>query len=358
MALNDRTRRRCRSPEGERAEAARVVVVSPTWIGDVVMSLPLVGLLASAPEVRLTVAARGAAGRVYWGVNGVSDLVASPDAGRARRIGVLRAVVRTTRAEGALILPPSFSSAFGCWLGGARTRVGFRSDARRLLLSASLDPRPLIGEHLSDNYLRLGRLLLDGLGVRADRSFVTPKPRIFERERAAVREKLERALTEAGVYAVVVPGASYGPAKSWPAEKYRELVRRLSMETFVVLAGAGPERALCAAVADGLAGVANLAGQTSLGEFMALLGGAGVVVANDSGAPHLAASLGVPVVVIFGSTSPRWTSPLGESVRVVYEPVHCSPCFRKRCPTRLECFEAVSAERVFEAARSSLRVAR
>ncbi|MGD8414719.1 MAG: glycosyltransferase family 9 protein, partial [Candidatus Latescibacterota bacterium] len=81
---------------------------------------------------------------------------------------------------------------------------------------------------------------------------------------------------------------------------------------------------------------------------------ASVVVANDSGSPHLAASVGAPVVVIFGSTSPDWTAPMGQSVEVVRHPVHCSPCFRKTCPTNLECFDGVSVGEVLEKTRAYL----
>lgn len=335
-------------------DVAKVVLVSPTWLGDAVMSLPLVGFLGSAKDVSLTVAVRGATGRVYWGLEGLNDLVVSPDNGRLRRIWGQRAVTRRIDADGALILPPSFSSALGVLLGGVRTRVGFRSDARRCLLTESIDPRPLRNEHLSENYLRLGRLLLGKLGVSPGDVFATPKMKTLESERNAVAARLDRVNAK-GDYAVVVPGATYGSTKSWPAEKYRELVRLLSREIFVVLGGSGAERGLCAAVGDGASRAVNLAGETTLGEFAALLECARVVVANDSGAPHIAASLGVPVVVIFGSTSPRWTAPLGKEVHVIREPVHCSPCFRRRCPTRLECYEGISVGRVLDTTRTVLK---
>jgi heptosyltransferase-2 len=146
----------------------------------------------------------------------------------------------------------------------------------------------------------------------------------------------------------------YGPTKYWPSAKYRKLVRKLCAEVPVVLAGGGGEVDLCDEIAGDVPGVFNLAGATSLGELFALLEGARVVVANDSGAPHAAASLGTPVVVIFGSTSPVWTRPLGEQVRVVREPVHCSPCFLQECPTRLECYEGIEVEHVYAEALGAM----
>lgn len=333
------------------SRAFKVAVVAPTWLGDAVMSLPLLGCLAAAPELRPTVIARKNAGRVYWGADGAADLVLLPEEGRLARIARVRAILRRIGPDAALLLPPSFSSALGCLLAGVGTRVGVASDGRRLLLTDGLAPGALREEHLSENYLRLGRKLLSRLGIGAERPFTPSKVRSLESDRSRIAGWLGARGVRPGGYAVVVPGATYGTTKAWPAEKYRALVRRLSDALPVVLAGAPAERELCERVGAGIRGAESLAGETTLGELIALLENARVVVANDSGAPHLAASLGAPVVVIFGSTSPRWTAPLGEKVRVIREPVHCSPCFLKKCPTRLECFEGITVERVYEAAR-------
>jgi heptosyltransferase-2 len=329
----------------------RIVVIAPTWLGDSVMSLPLLGFLTAARDVRVTVVTPADTGRVFWGVEGISDLVVLAKSGRMGRIGAHRVLVKSIDADGAVILPPSFSSAFGTFLAGVRVRVGVASDARRLLLTAAMTPRGLREEHLSENYLRLGRLLFEKLSLPCEHRFAVPRVKTFESERRAVTKELEKAGAAAGDYVVVVPGATYGPTKSWPKEKYRELVRALSKDFPVVLGGSAGERGLCSSVGGGVEGVVNLAGRTTLGEFMALLAGGRAVVANDSGAPHLAASLGVPAVVIFGSTSPRWTVPLGEKVHAIREPVRCSPCFRRECPTDLECYQGISVEKVLDITR-------
>jgi len=332
----------------------KVVVIAPTWLGDAVMSLPLVGFLAAADGVRSTVIARERSARIYGGIAEVSDLVVPSESRRLARIKNQCNTMRRIDADGVVVLSPSFSTALAPFLAGVRVRGGVRSDARGVLLNASLPASGLREEHLSRNYLRLGRLVLERLGVRADHEFAVPRVRTS----AVDRETIGRCLRDGGIlddYAVVVPGATYGPTKSWPREKYRELVGLLSAELQVVLGGSAPERDLCSFVRGGVDGVLNLAGCTTLGEFMSLLEGARCVIANDSGAPHLAASLGVSVVVIFGSTSAVWTSPLGERVHVVSEPVHCSPCFRQRCPTNLECYQGISVERVLETARRATK---
>lgn len=322
-----------------------LVVIAPNWLGDAVMSLPLVGYLAAVRGLTLRVIASPYTGRVFLGLDEVAELVVLSRSGRTRSLAARSATIRRLAADGGVVLPPSFSAALTLFLARVPHRVGFAHDGRSVLLNAALPSRDLRGEHLSQNYLRLGREVLSRLGLEDAVSSVSPRIKVFEHE----RESLAGVLGEGGVprgYVVVLPGAIYGPTKHWPADKYRTLVRQLSAEVPVVLAGGGAETDLCDGIAADLPGVFNLAGATSLGQLFALLEGSRVVVANDSGAPHAAAALGVPVVVIFGSTSAVWTRPLGGQVRVVREPVHCSPCFLAECPTQLECYQGIESDRV------------
>jgi heptosyltransferase-2 len=212
-------------------------------------------------------------------------------------------------------------------------------------------------EHLYQNYMRLGRLLLATLEIPAPDGFETPAVKVFENERDRLSRRLDAAGLKCGGYVVVVPGATFGPTKSWPAGEYRRLIEMITTGIPVVLAGSDAERAMCADIADGIPRAHNFAGKTRLGELFALLEGARLVVANDSGAPHVAASLGVPVVVIFGSTSPTWTAPRspGSPVEVVRAPVKCAPCFLKNCPTQLECYTGISPEMVLAAVETGLK---
>jgi heptosyltransferase-2 len=328
----------------------KVVLVAPTWLGDAVMSLPLVGLLAEAPGVHTTILSRHYAARVYLGLDAAKDVVVTGNGGRVARIWGQARWYRRVGVDGAVILPPSYSSALGVFLGGVRERCGVSSDGRGALLTASLDEAGRRDEHLSETYVTLGRMLLERLGLPSDHEYRRPGVVVMERDREELDGVLRKAGLGGGDYAVVVPGATFGPAKSWPREKYRALVKNLSAEIPVVLGGSRAERDLCEAIANGGDPVVNLAGATGLGAFLALLAGARAVIANDSGAPHLAAAMGVPVVVIFGSTSPTWTAPLGPYVRVIRNPVHCSPCFLKECPTQLECYDGITVDEVLACA--------
>jgi len=232
--------------------------------------------------------------------------------------------------------------------------VGFAADARRLLLTDAVTT-PSRSVHLSESY----RALVDrvvGHAATASNDAGTMRARIHVD--ASDRAGIDRVLAQHGVargrYVLVVPGAAYGPAKSWPWERYRSVCEALARDVPVVLSGSGADRATCERIRDGLAGVVSVAGETTLGEFFALVEGARVLLANDSGAPHVAASLEIPTVVLFGSTSPEWTAPLGSRVRVLQHKVHCNPCFRRTCPTQLECFHGIAPDEVLASVRGAL----
>jgi heptosyltransferase-2 len=323
----------------------RIAVIAPNWLGDAVMSLPLIGMLGACAGISLSLVCPELTARVYWGLDEVDELVVLSKRGLTHGVSARTRYLSGDRPDVVIILPPSLSSAIGPALAGVRARVGFTADRRGGLLTDGAPADPTRSRHLSEEFVSLGKIALARLGLQPPVSFSDPPVRVAESDSDGL-ETLLGARGISGAYAVVVPGATFGPAKSWPWKRYREVARQLSRDLPVILAGTAPERELCETIASGDDGIHNLAGETPIGLFLALLEGAAAVLANDSGTPHLAASLGAPVVVLFGSTSPDWTAPLGRSVDVVRFPVHCSPCFRKTCPTQLECFDGITTELV------------
>jgi len=330
-----------------------IAVIAPNWLGDAVMSLPLVGMIGASEGAALSVVAPEATARVYWDLPGLDELVVLRKRDATRGIRVRARYLRRTRPDAAVVLPPSTSAAAGPWLARVPVRVGYRADGRSAMLTDPLADSGARDVHLSNQFVRLGETALGRLGIDLPAILDTPSVRVSDADRAELGAQLESAAA-GGRYAVVVPGATYGPAKSWPWRRYQGVTRALAADVTVVLAGTPSEREMCERIADGVKNVYNLAGKTSLGAFLSLLSSASVVVANDSGSPHLAASLGTPVVVLFGSTSPEWTAPMGPSVEIVRHPVPCSPCFRKTCPTQLECFDGITVDEVLERTRAYL----
>lgn len=304
----------------------RLLVRLPNWLGDALMARPLLLALRAAHPGAVVTACGPAPLLELLSTDLAWDRAEPwpPTAGAWPRW-------RAERFEAAVVCPPSFSSAWMAWRLGARRRVGFRGDARDWLLTDAVGRPPRGDVHLSSEYLALGA-------------------------RLGAAEVPWRVLPVNGVaagapYAVLGPGAVFGPAKRWPAEAYAETGRRLAAHGLQIrVCGAAADREICDAVATAIGPRSEcLAGRTSLVEQAALCAGASVVVCNDSGLAHLAGAVGAATVVIFGSTSSAWTAPLGERVRVVQHPPVCSPCFRRTCAIGFACLHAVGVDEVVAA---------
>ena len=249
--------------------------------------------------------------------------------------------LRAWKPDLALVLPPSFSSAWLAWSSGARRRVGFAHEGRSVLLTDARRRGARGERHLSEEY----HSLIDG------NSAPDPRPSVPALELPApAHQRAASFLGERGIgdrpLALLGPGAIYGPAKRWPPDRFAEIARRLQARGFAVLVcGAPAESDVCGEVANA-AGVRSVAGGTDLITQAGLCARAALAVCNDSGLAHLAAALGTPTVAVFGSTSSAWSAPLGPRVRVVQQAPVCSPCFRRTCRIGYRCLTAIEVTAV------------
>ena len=167
---------------------------------------------------------------------------------------------------------------------------------------------------------------------------------------------------------MLIPGTNWA-TKRWPTEHFAGLIRPLHERhgLTTVLAGSPNEVELCDKVyreavqsnrdPRALPPVVNMAGRTTLRQMVALLRGADLVVANDSGPMHIAGALGTPVVVPFGSTSPELTGPvlsMGAKHQLIKSDAPCSPCFLRECPIDFRCMNGITVERVVEGVLKSV----
>jgi heptosyltransferase-2 len=318
----------------------RVLVRLPNWLGDALMARPaLHALRAAHPRAEITacgprVLLQLLAPEGLW--QREEELPAGPG---------LPGRLRAARFDAALVLPPSFSSAWLAFRSGARLRVGFAHEGRSPLLTHAVRRRARGDRHLSGEYLQLAAAL---------EAREVPLPELAV-DAGAVREAgalLAREGLEGLPFAVLGPGAAYGPAKRWSAERFAALGRQLAARGQAVLVcGAASEREACEPVRAGVGACARLlAGATSLPVQAALCARATLTVSNDSGLAHLAAATGAPTVVVFGSTSSAWTAPAGTRVRVVQRAPVCSPCFARECAIGYACLAAVEVAMVTSAA--------
>jgi lipopolysaccharide heptosyltransferase II len=332
--------------------AVRVVVRLPNWVGDSVMALPAVLALGSAlPEAEWILLGGARARPLFEGLDEPFRLLPPLPArvSRPRAFLHVTAMLRREQASAALLFPPSFSSVAMTAAAGIPIRAGMPGDGRSLLLNLRGAPSSR-ARHLRVQYRALATLLLDRLAP--GRSLPPPDE---EPERVALRPpELAWATAWRAVHGLdprqtvaLAPGASYGPTKRWPEERFLALARDLLASGRQVLwIGGDDERTSCRRLAEAAGGGAVAAGEVSLRGSVALLAGLSAAVANDSGAMHLAQAAGTPVVGIFGSTAPEWTGPVGGCQETVQMPVPCAPCFATRCPTQVECLTGITVDQV------------
>ena len=340
----------------------RVLVRFPNWLGDALLARPLLhALRVTHPRASLRVVGPASLIDLLSADPAAESWEAWPADGAAR--GALIDRIRAWRPDAALVLPPSFSSAWFAWRTGARERVGYAHEGRSVLLTRALE-RPARGElHLSEEYLELGRALgatavppSGGAGAAVPVSapaFAAPPLPVRATAHEEARALLRAHGGEGARVAVVGPGAIYGPAKRWDAGRFAAVARTLALEGWCVLVcGAASDREVCAEVAARAGeGAVALAGRTGIALQAALCALASLAVCNDSGLAHLAAAVGAPTVVIFGSTSSAWSAPLGARVRVVQRAPVCSPCFRRTCRIGYVCLAAIAVADVERACR-------
>lgn len=340
----------------------RILVRAPNWLGDAVMALPALRALQGAlPEASITVLARQWVAALFRQELYVERVIVCAEPrglnGWPGEVRVAR-LVREGRYDWALVLPNSFESALVPWLAGIPRRTGYNRHGRGLLLSEAIafPERGAIPLHESYQYLEL----LRRAGVIAALPDRAP---LLLASLDNVRNKGKELCDALGIQQPVIgvaPGAQNSRAKQWPAERFVEAAGRLAeqLQAEVAVFGSATERPLGQAVAARLrqrgCPAINLAGETSLEDFMALASACCLFLSNDSGAMHLASVLDVPTVAVFGPTEWFATAPLGPRAVIVREPVECSPCMLRDCPADHRCMRRVSAARVVETALALL----
>ncbi|MDP6371651.1 MAG: lipopolysaccharide heptosyltransferase II [Vicinamibacterales bacterium] len=348
-------------------DPARLVVVTPSWLGDIVMALPsIVALRRHFASSHLALALPRVMTSIARALSGsdIPNAVVPLDGGRA---GVADDAARLADGgyDTAILFPNSFRSAWVVHKAAIAERWGYRADFRGWLLTRGIK-RPKRGGHQADYY----RALVSALGVSTGVADKDEAERIAlvatdaHRARAASLLALEKVGADEPIVAIA-PGAGHGHAKQWPPERFARLARRTSTELgrVVVLVGSTADRPAGRAIESALAeanamagsdaagrvvNLVNLIGRTDLSALIGVLSGCDVCVSNDTGAMHLASALGRPVVALFGPSDERATAPLGPH-ELMMHPVHCRPCLLRDCPIDHRCMTGISTDDVFAA---------
>jgi heptosyltransferase-2 len=329
-----------------------ILVRAVNWVGDAILTLPAIRQLSRFfPQARLSVLALERVAPVYWQQAGVAEVIpylpAPPRSSMAAWCRHL-AALRRRRFDLALVLPNSWESALVPWLAGIPHRVGYPVRGRGPLFTQVVQgPENLADLHQVYRHAGLlqafGWVAADGLPELV----LTPE----EVDQGAA------LLAAAGwrpprPLIGLSPGASYGPAKQWPPERFAAVATALQKkyQASIVLLGGAADRESAQAVAQAMADPPlNLVGQTTLRTAFAVIKQLQVLVTNDSGLMHAAAALWTPVVAIFGSTDPFATGPFTPYASVLWHRPPCGPCLQRTCPEgHYRCLDLITVAEVLD----------
>ncbi len=308
-------------------EPFRLLIRSSNWLGDAVMNIPAVrACKATRPDLHLSILTPAKLAPLWRRVPEVDEaLEIAPGESPWRIARRIR-----QKFDAAILFPNSLRSALEARALGVPRVAGYRGHHRSRLIGQMPRFGPEVCGHHAKGYLALARFCGADVPVNPEPSFPRKKTPPPEGRRPRIG---------------VCPGAEYGPAKRWPAERFAEAMREFQSTTpadWVLFGVAGDSPAGDAIAKACTFAVENLIGRTSLDEFMDQLSACDALLTNDTGTMHLAAFLGVPTVAIFGSTDPERTAPLGNFHEILRHPVDCSPCFLRECPIDFRCMTGIA----------------
>lgn len=329
----------------------RTLIVAPNWIGDAVMSQPLLALLKQrAPLTPIDVLAPKFVMPVYQRMAEVDGGIDLPFGHGAPQLKARREFARQLQHRYArtIVLPNSFKSALIPWMAKIPVRTGWSGEMRFGILN---DRRTLNEQALPRMVERYAALAYSKDEPLPDTREWAPRPTLQIDADARAATLIKFALNTSKPIAAFCPGAEYGPAKRWPTHHFAELARTLEVRGYEVWLLGGPkDQAITqeiAALSHGA--VRDLAGKTTLSEAIDLLSVATVVVTNDSGLMHVAAALDRPIAAIYGSSSPTFTPPLTPKAEIIRLELPCSPCFKRECPLKhMNCLNELEPQRVLQ----------
>ncbi len=336
-----------------RAKFRKILIVKPSSLGDVVHSLPFLNAVKHCfPTAEIHwVIAKGLEGLLEEHPMVTKCIVINKDLWKkisraGDTVAEIRELYRRLRSEHydlVVDLQGLLRSGLITMATHAPKRVGFaeaREGSRLFYTEKVKGGRDL---HAVDRYMKIAAYL--GCPA-AESGLLFPLPQ-------KQSDRMTRIRTDLQEYAVIVPGARWR-TKIWPPENFGKVAARLPIRSVVI--GGGSDRAIAGEVVSASSGHAqSLAGETDLSELIELMRGARIVITNDSGPMHIAAALNVPVIAVFGPTSPVLTGPYGKGHVSMQSKEPCAPCFKRECAD-MKCMHGITPEAVAEKVRAILGI--
>ncbi|MDK4707066.1 lipopolysaccharide heptosyltransferase II [Kingella negevensis] len=329
----------------------KILIISPSWIGDCVMTQPLLHRLHELhPNCTIDVFAPKWSQAVYQRMPEVAEILENPFGHGALQLRERWQVGRDLGKRGytqVIVLPGSLKSGLIAAATGIAKRTGYVGESRYLLLNdiRKLDKAAL--PLMVDRYTALAH------ESQAAFNGVSSQPRfqIQAAEQAAALAK--HSLSQDKPIVAFCPGAEYGSAKRWLPEHFAATAKFYVERGYQIWLFGSQKDFDIAENINQLSGCVcvNLCGKTSLAEAIDLLACAEKVVCNDSGLMHVAAAVGCKLVAVYGSSSPEHTPPLSDKAQIATLNLECSPCFKRECPLgHTDCLRKLQPEIVIELA--------
>lgn len=335
--------------------ADRILVVGPSWVGDMVMAQSLfITLKQAQPECQIDVLAPTWSFPLLERMPEVNKAFAMPlthgQLGLSARIQLGKSL-RPEKYDRAILLPNSWKSALTPYFANIPVRTGYVGECRWGLLN---DARKLNKSLLTMTVQRFVALGLAKSSVLPPQ-YSAPKLLVEKERQQEVAEKFTVDLSKKIL--ALCPGAEYGPAKRWPSDYYAEVAQAKIADGWQVwLFGSDKDKAAAEDINQHCQQACiDFTGRTSLAEAVDLMSLVDAVVTNDSGLMHVAAALDKAIIAIYGSSDPDFTPPLNQQAEVICLNLECSPCFKRECPLypkehqdHTKCLTQISPQMVIE----------
>lgn len=325
-------------------DVEKILIAGPAWVGDMVMAQSLfITLKQRSHPVEIDVLAPAWSNPILARMSEISETINLPtghgELGFLQRYKLGKSL-RRKKYDQAIITPRSYKSALVPFFANAKKRTGYRGEMRYGVINdiRSLDKNIL--KQTVQRYVNLG--LNDATQVT---KIPFPKLSVDTNNLHRLIDSLKLSLDKPVI--ALLPGAEYGEAKRWPVEYFAELANKLSTQGYQVwILGSEKDHEVAENIRKNITAI-NLCGKTDLEDSIDLLSVCKGAVTNDSGLMHIAAAVNIPLVAIYGSSTPDYTPPLTNKAKIQYLGLECSPCFKRQCPLgHLNCLKNISVNDV------------
>ena len=322
----------------------KLLIIPQNWLGDIVMSQTLLKKVKSeSPNTKIDILVSSTFKGLAERMPEISKAVIL-DCGH-KKLGLLKRFNLARQIKGnydqSIVLSRSIKSALIPYLAKIPIRTGELGESRYILIN---DLKKFTKEDRRKTALRYVSMFSKKEEVLDEKYY--PSLKSDPENIKILSEKYKLNLDKKII--IFAPGAAFGPSKMWPAEKFKELGKKLNKDFFILILGSNKEKNIGNKIITNK-NMINLCGKTTITDAVDLMHASEFCVSNDSGLMHLASATNTKSISIYGATSPKLTPPLTSNKEIHYRGISCSPCFEKKCKYgHYNCLLEIQVDDVFK----------